>query len=392
MKTIATSLAVVLLSASSIAIAQEGPKGPGGAGPGGGGGPSLERGGGGPAGGPGGGGPGGAMMERGGDAGPAGGAAGRAVERATEGRPERAERSEAPASEERRAKSNDDGPSERRASKRDDAPRQERKASDEEKSEKRARTAEDSNASDKADRAANKADDKKDKADAKADTTVRDAKQAETDPSSGKDEAKKQAETKPSNDKPAKQVDLTEAKRDTLRGAFQKEKDLKPRAQVDVDISIGRRLPRGWDYRPVPVAVIEIVPEYRDYVFVYADDDYVICDPDTYEVVAVIPAGGPRYAGGSSNSGAQDRCPARLTLSRDERELILDEVRMKDEVDVRDLEVGWSVPSNVKLQRFPDEVISKADELGGCRYFVARDQLAIVDPIDEKVIFVMDRS
>ena len=51
-------------------------------------------------------------------------------------------------------------------------------------------------------------------------------------------------------------------------------------------------MPRDWHFVPVPIAVIEVVPEYRDYVFVYVEDEYVICDPDTYEVVAVIPAGG----------------------------------------------------------------------------------------------------
>ena len=61
---------------------------------------------------------------------------------------------------------------------------------------------------------------------------------------------------------------------------------------VDIDISVGRRLPRDWHFAPVPITVIELVPEYRDYVFVYVEDEYVICDPDTYEVVAVIPAGG----------------------------------------------------------------------------------------------------
>jgi len=321
-------------------------------------------------------------MDSGGGAGesePAGGGrAERSEERASEGSTQRSDRSQAPAGERRQSKSSDDSSSERRASKQDEgSSRQERKANDEGKPEKRAT---EEGKQEKPSRASENADGRKDKAD---------SKQSEAD-RNAKSNADARAENKPSGDKPAKRVDLTDAKRDNLRGAFRNEKDLKPRARVDVDISIGRRLPRDWDYRPVPVAVIEIVPEYRNYVFVYAEDEYVICDPDSYEVVAVIPAGGAQYAGGSS--GVTDRCPARLSLSRDERELILDEVRMNDEVDVRDLEVGWSVPSNVKLQRFPEEVLSKADELGACRYFVARDQLAIVDPIDEKVVLVIDKS
>ena len=61
---------------------------------------------------------------------------------------------------------------------------------------------------------------------------------------------------------------------------------------MNIDISVGRRLPRDWDFAPVPIVVVEIVPEYRDYVFVWVEDEYLICDPVTYEVVAVIPASG----------------------------------------------------------------------------------------------------
>jgi hypothetical protein len=303
-------------------------------------------------------------------------------------RAEKAERSQP-----RQSEPKGEGPSESRASKSDDAPdKGQRKASEEGKSRKSERASDDDKPSEKASHAADKAGEKvenKDEAAAKPHDAR--AKQAETD-RRGDDakDAAKRTEGKPAGDKSARPVDLTDAKRDNLRGAFRKEKDLKPRAHVDVDISIGRRLPRDWDYRPVPVTVIEIVPEYRDYVFVYADDEYVICDPDTYEIVAVVPANDRQYAGGGS--GSPDRCPARLSLTRDERELILDEVRMKNEVDVRDLEVGWSVPSTVELLRFPDVVLSKADELGGCRYFIARDQLAIVDPIDEKVVLVIDKG
>jgi hypothetical protein len=292
----------------------------------------------------------------------------------------------------------DDGPSERRASKRDDAPNaNERRAEDSGQKRKRAASDDTGKASKKADRTTDKAEDttdkgeaKKEKADAKSDD-VGDAKQSDAKNSTGNDDADRQAETQPSGDKAAKQVDLTDAKRDNVRSAFGRQKDLKRRTNVDIDISIGRRLPRGWDYRPVPVAVIEIVPEYRDYVFVYAEDEYVICDPNTYEVVAVIPAGGSgTYAAGGS--GNADRCPARLTLSRDDRNLILDEARSNDEVDVSNLEVGWSVPADVELRRFPDKVVSEADELSGCRYFVARDQLAIVDPVEEKVVLVIDKG
>ena len=187
-----------------------------------------------------------------------------------------------------------------------------------------------------------------------------------------------------------KQVDLSGDKRERVQGAFRDKGDVKRRTDVDIDISIGRRLPRDWHFAPVPITVVEIVPEYRDYVFVYVEDEYLICDPYTYEVVAVIPAGGGRtYAGGGS--GDRD-CSTGIRLSEDQRELILQSVRLGREVDVADLEVGWSVPQDIELEKFPNAVLSAAGELAACRYFIADDQLAIVDPDDNKVVLLIDKS
>jgi hypothetical protein len=187
-----------------------------------------------------------------------------------------------------------------------------------------------------------------------------------------------------------KHVDLTADKRNRVQHAFRDKGDRKRRTGVDIDISIGRRMPRDWHFAPVPIAVIELVPEYRDYVFVYIDDEYVICDPDTYEVVAVYSAG---ESGGYASAGSGDsRCSTRIKLDEDQRELILKSVRLGHEVDVSNLEIGWSVPADIELERFPTAVLSKADELSACRYFIADDQLAVVDPDEDKVVLLIDKS
>jgi hypothetical protein len=189
----------------------------------------------------------------------------------------------------------------------------------------------------------------------------------------------------------AKQVELSGEKRDRVQTALRDKPDVKHRTDVHIDISVGRRLPRDWDFAPLPVAVIEIVPEYRDYVYVWVEEEYLICDPVTYEVVAVIPAREHGYAA-SRSGGPSGKCSTRIELSADERELILDTVRSGREVDVSNLEIGWSVPSEIALERFPEPVLAEAAELSACRYFVADDQLAIVDPDEDKVVLLIDKS
>jgi hypothetical protein len=199
------------------------------------------------------------------------------------------------------------------------------------------------------------------------------------------------AESKASGDK-AKHVDLTGDKRTKVQSAFRDAgSNVKHHTDVNIDISVGRRLPRDWGFVPVPSAVIGIVPEYRDYYFAWVEDEYVIVEPDTYEVVAVLPAERSQ-AGASSDRQAGGQCSAQLSLSSKERELILDNVRGSHEADVSDISVGRDVPKGIELLRFPDSVIAEAKVLEGCQYFDAGDEIAIVDPNEEKIVLIIDKS
>lgn len=190
----------------------------------------------------------------------------------------------------------------------------------------------------------------------------------------------------------AKKADLSGDRGDRVRSAFRDRKDAKRRVDVDIDISIGRRLPRDWDFVPVPVTVIEVVPEYEGYVYAYVDDEYVICDPVTYEVVAVLPApGGAQHAGGGSGGGAA-LCSATLTLTDDERADILRSIQLTDEAEVANVTVGFDVPSDIELLTFPEPVVSRTGKLAACRYFVVDDQIAIVDPKADKVVMLVDEQ
>ena len=226
--------------------------------------------------------------------------------------------------------------------------------------------------------------------------TTKDASPADKTDRSATDTSKgaatdRSAESKPSGDK-TKHVDLTGDKRTKVQTALRDAgSNVKHRTNVDIDISVGRRLPRDWDFVPVPSAVIAIVPEYRDYYFAYVEDEYVIVEPDTYEVVAVLPAEGSRAASSGRQVGS-GQCSAQLSLSSKERELVLDNVKGGREADVADLSVGRDVPRGVELQRFPQSVLAEASSLEGCQYFDAGDQIAIVNPDEDKIVLLIDKS
>lgn len=394
MRTTATLIATLMLAVASCAYAQggpgEGPRGgaggPGGAfGIGGGG----AGGGDGPAAGPGPGGIGESL--RGGGDGPGQAERGSPSGDASDGRaPARA--AETPPRERGAGRKSAEDSSESRGPKSDGdskASRAERRAGEGVKNAKdaaeRSATRDKSGKPDdkKSDTAAGEKSDKPDRAASDAaGKGVKDAEGAAAKNDAGPARAEKSERVK--------HVDLSGDKRDRVQHAFRDKGDVKRRTDVNIDISVGRRMPRDWHFVPVPIAVIEVVPEYRDYVFVYVEDEYVICDPDTYEVVAVFPAGS---SGGYASAGSGDsHCSTRIELDDDQRELILKSVRLGREIDVSDLEIGWSVPADIVLERFPNTVLSEAYELSACRYFIADDQLAIVDPDEDKVVLLIDKS
>ena len=177
-----------------------------------------------------------------------------------------------------------------------------------------------------------------------------------------------------------------------MQTAFHGAGDVKRRTGVNISISLGARLPRDWDYVPVPVAVIEVVPEYRGYLFVYVEDEYVICDPDTYEVVAVIPAE-RSYAAGSSSDRSRRQQVLFTTHLECRRPRADPSVRAcRERCRIPDLSVGKKIPRDVQLLTFPDSVLREASELGSCKYFDAGDQIAIVDPDQEKIVLIIDKG
>jgi hypothetical protein len=58
---------------------------------------------------------------------------------------------------------------------------------------------------------------------------------------------------------------------------------------VDFHIGVGVAVPRTVELRPLPPAIIGIVPEYEDYRFFVVPGEIVIVDPVTFDIVAVLP-------------------------------------------------------------------------------------------------------
>ena len=61
-----------------------------------------------------------------------------------------------------------------------------------------------------------------------------------------------------------------------------------PLTNVNFSISVGTRVPREVRYYPLPAEIVEIHPAWRGYYFILVNDQIVIIEPSSFEIVAVI--------------------------------------------------------------------------------------------------------
>jgi hypothetical protein len=82
---------------------------------------------------------------------------------------------------------------------------------------------------------------------------------------------------------------LTSEQRTKITTVIHKQ-NLKPVTNVNFSISVGTRVPRTVAFHPVPTEIVTIYPAWRGYEFFLVADEIVIVDPQTLEIVAVLPA------------------------------------------------------------------------------------------------------
>jgi hypothetical protein len=88
--------------------------------------------------------------------------------------------------------------------------------------------------------------------------------------------------------RPAVQVSQTQ--RVHIRDSFRQHRDHFHRVErVGFPIFVGASVPSDYAFYDVPEDVVEYVPEYQGYKYIVVGDELLIIDPDTWEIVAIIP-------------------------------------------------------------------------------------------------------
>ena len=146
-----------------------------------------------------------------------------------------------------------------------------------------------------------------------------------------------------------------------------------------MNVQVGASIPRTVELQPVPPAIIEIAPSYREYRVIRVRDEIVIVNPRSYEVVEVIHTSG----GGGARVGQQQQRGRSLELTAQQRQLVLRHVREgRTASTTRQIRVteGQPLTERVELETIPQEIITEVPTLREYRYFVSGQEVVIVDP------------
>jgi hypothetical protein len=65
---------------------------------------------------------------------------------------------------------------------------------------------------------------------------------------------------------------------------------IEPLNNVNFSIAVGSRVPRDISFHPLPAEVVTIYPEWRGYEFVLVNNQIIVINPRTLEIVDVIDA------------------------------------------------------------------------------------------------------
>jgi len=82
---------------------------------------------------------------------------------------------------------------------------------------------------------------------------------------------------------------LTTEQRTTVRTSITKQ-NIRPATNINFSINVGTRVPRTVGFHPLPVEVVTIYPDWRGYEFFLVNDQIVVVNPRTLEIVAVLDA------------------------------------------------------------------------------------------------------
>ena len=83
-------------------------------------------------------------------------------------------------------------------------------------------------------------------------------------------------------------MNLSTEQKTKVRTVIREKVKAQPLTNVNFSISVGTRVPREVRYYPLPAEIVQIYPAWSGYHFILVNDQIVIIEPSSFEIVAII--------------------------------------------------------------------------------------------------------
>lgn len=168
--------------------------------------------------------------------------------------------------------------------------------------------------------------------------------------------------------------------------------NVKPLTNVSFSISVGTRVPASVQLRALPADLVTFVPQYRGYSYFVVEEQVVIVEPASHEIVTIIP-----YTGSKATTSRRDGTAAManrpVKLNTEQREVVrkhATERRAAASTTVRKrYELGDRIDREVTVESFPETVYTEVPSIRRYRYFRDDDDVLLVDPDEDRVVDVI---
>jgi hypothetical protein len=164
--------------------------------------------------------------------------------------------------------------------------------------------------------------------------------------------------------------------------------NVKPLTNVSFSIAVGTRVPRSTTLRALPSDIVTFVPQYRGYSYFVVEEQIVIVEPSSLEIVSIVPYTASRTT--STASSGKAMTSRSVKLSTEQRDVVRKHATKRGATTVRkSYQPGDRIDREITVETFPDTVYTEVPSIRRYRYFRDDDDVVLVDPDEDRVVEVI---
>lgn len=180
------------------------------------------------------------------------------------------------------------------------------------------------------------------------------------------------------------------AQQQTQVGQAIAQRNIVPLTNVNFSIAIGTQVPRSVQLRALPSDLVSFVPDYRGYSYFVVEEQIMIVEPASHEIVAIVPytGAGPAPAPSSVAKAPAPTNSRPVSLNTEQREVLkkhVKERRAAEPARKRSQTAEERAPRSVTVET-ETETRREASRPRRNRFIREDDDVMLIDPDEDRAV------